>query len=87
MIRLFVVGNQAADQAFFAWLTQHPAGYVINENGFLLHRASCHHLTDTSTPRITLAPKYCSEDDAELRAYADARKQELEPCGDCQVHA
>lgn len=74
------------DHEFFRWVADHKQdGYLINEATWTLHHAACGHITDTSTPHITRAPKYCSVDPAELREYAQFRSEKLMPCGSCHA--
>ena len=81
-----------SDEAFLAWLAEHPGGYVINigrgERGYArLHRADCG--TITRRPPLT-GPyiKICSVSLAELGQWSAQRPgATVSSCGTCHPRA
>ncbi len=89
-MRMFEEATRSCHQQFESWRDQHPNGFVLNRrssSAAMLHRGVCIHLRFRPDEPILLTrkPKYCSMDQAELRAWARDQSVSLVRCGSCDV--
>jgi hypothetical protein len=81
--------NPAAHEAFVAWVTANPDGYVLNPGaarGPMIHLAKCSHLTwaNCKASRLTASEKLCCTDRLALEQHwRSATQRDPVVCGDC----
>jgi hypothetical protein len=82
------------DPGYIAWLTAHPAGYVLNtyahitSSYLILHRASCRTVNRPLAANRSWTYAYgkaCSDDRSEIEAWAMRETgKPVSPCGHCR---
>ena len=81
----------ATNEAYEAWVRQHPQGYVVNASKsqtqeLFWHRADCPHIGPAEGWRYVGDDlmKACALDPGELAAWVKQRPEGLRYCADCR---
>lgn len=81
----------ATNEAYEAWVKEHPQGYIIralhsHTKPLYWHRADCPHIEPSEGWRFVGGDlmKACALDPGELAAWAKERPEKLRYCRDCR---